>query len=130
VSEALTEEFDNLEVRMISGLSSSEVPLGEISKADVDLAISNIERRFAFAGTIENFAASSAQFSAIMGLPPSMPPNLNVTDLALAETFRETIGRIDWQRVARRHEPANKLYRYVATRESLQTRLRVKVRRS
>jgi hypothetical protein len=47
INDGLSEEFDNLMVRVIAGLARDAVPTGTVSAADVVLALDNIRRHWA-----------------------------------------------------------------------------------
>ena len=106
VQDGLDEEFDNLMVRSVAGLTADLVPLGQIGEKDVDLAMFNVERHFAMVGLVETLAADVSRLAVLLGRPIGPVGAENVT-----EAF--DVGRlrgIDWERVDWRNRFDRMLY--------------------
>jgi hypothetical protein len=50
MNEALSVEFDNHQVRLLAGVGTDAVPLGQVSESEVELALYNIKIEFDFVG--------------------------------------------------------------------------------
>ncbi|WP_104827066.1 sulfotransferase family 2 domain-containing protein [Rhizobium sp. NXC24] len=113
VNNGLTDEFDNLQVRMIAGLYEGEIPLGEISLDDAKLAIHNVEQSFSYIGPLEKFRETAKTFLKRLDIAEQALPHLNEAKSQLVHKYQDTIERIDWDRVRKRHLPEIALYEYV-----------------
>ncbi|MBC2661983.1 hypothetical protein H7F50_09435 [Novosphingobium flavum] len=118
VNEGLTEEFDNLQVRMVAGLAEAEVACGKVSRDHAELAIYNLAHAFSFAGLFETLRHDQPELNHALGLPDLSLPSLNVTDREALEPFAEELARIDWSRVAGRHQPEQWLYGWLSRQRS------------
>lgn len=110
VNEGLTEEFDNLQLRMVAGLAAAEVACGKVSCDHAELAIYNLSHAFSFAGLFETLSRDQVELNHALGLPDLALPSLNVTDRRGLEPYVNELDLIDWSLVARRHRPEQALY--------------------
>ena len=106
IEDGLDEQFDNLMVRVIAGLTADIVPLGTIGEKDVDLAMFNIERHFAMVGFVETIEADLARLSTLLGRTVA---RLGTENVSRADG-QDRIGRLDWDRVGRRNRFDRMLY--------------------
>jgi tetratricopeptide (TPR) repeat protein len=110
VNEGTEEEFDNVMTRLLSGVTTEEVPLGQISAREVDMALHNVRKHFSFIGRYENLSSDA---DALCGLFGGSVPALTVTNRT---TDRETGGseaeieKIDWDRLRDRNHLDARLY--------------------
>jgi hypothetical protein len=109
INDGLSEEFDNLMVRVIAGLARDAVPPGTVSGADVELALDNIRAHFAFVGLSETMTESFAGLCAILGLDPQTPPKDNVTPHAWIGAEQQTAA-VRWDIVFERNRHDFALY--------------------
>lgn len=113
VNEGLTEEFDNLQLRMVAGLASTEVPTGKVLHDHAELAIFNLSGAFSCVGLLEKLHVDHAHICRALGLPPVSPPILNATDQVALAPFADELNKIDWGAVALRHQPEQHMYDWV-----------------
>jgi hypothetical protein len=116
VNEGLTDEFDNLQTRMIAGVGVRNVPLGSMSDDVVELAMMNIDRFFDFVGMTENFDAHSKMMLETMGLEPVSIGRHNVTNVRRTDENDEGYRLIDWAKVAEINRFDQALYQRIAAR--------------
>ena len=102
VNEGLSDEFDNLMTRVISGLSFEHVGREQINEQHVDLAITNIRRYFSFVGHQKRMAADGVTFQRLMSLPTTEMGFDNVTP-GEKEWASEKLAEVDWAAVALRN---------------------------
>lgn len=112
VNEGLSEEFDNLQVRAVAGLASSEAPLNAISEDDVAMALDNVRRHFITVGDISTVNEDMGRLFSAIGACATAVPHLNAAKDTSGED--EFSAKIDWDAVARRHAPDMELYRSAA----------------
>ncbi len=109
INDGLSEEFDNLMVRVIAGLSRDDAPPGTVSSADVEQALENIREHFAFVGLSETMADSVAGLCEMLGVAPQAPPRDNVTP-ADWDGAEQLMAAVRWDRVFHRNRHDFALY--------------------
>ena len=109
VNDGVSEEFDNLMVRVIAGLSREAVPLGAVSSAHVELALANIRAHFAFVGLTETMVDSVAGLCATLGVAPQAPPQDNVTPTGW-EGAEQQMAAVRWDALFHRNRHDFALY--------------------
>lgn len=102
INEGLTEDFDNLMVRVIAGLSKEMRPLGTVSSADVDLALNNLRTHFKFVGLQETMEESFAGLCGALGLNATALPRENVTPVSWMGADNQ-LASVDWAAVHHRN---------------------------
>lgn len=112
VTHGLTEEFDNLEVRMIAGLAGAEVPIGSVSLDDARLAMSNLAQHFGCVNVLEQ-SQGHAELLHYLNLDARELPKLNTADSTVMEDYKAELEKVDWAEAERRHLPAIALYNFV-----------------
>ncbi len=107
VNGGLTDEFDNMMVRMIAGVTLEAAGPGRIREDHVDLAIDNIRRDFEFVGHQGRMEADAAALMTRMGLPvvPSGRDNVTAAGDRVGAGGKATVDRatIDWTAVQRQN---------------------------
>lgn len=116
VNEGLTDEFDNLQVRLIAGAGSESVPLGAITSELVDLALQNIDRSFAFVGLTERMDIDAPAMFKKMGVEPVAVDRLNPTPASLVDENDEQYNLIDWGKVRENNRYDIELFETIAAR--------------
>jgi hypothetical protein len=119
VNRALTDEYDNLQTRMISGLRPHLVPIGTVGEAHLEVALRNLDQHFDFVGVVENMAQDW----------PALLAYLNLHDIPLVVENVTTVNRqkrhagddadyakIDWDRVAENNRIDILLYEEIRRR--------------
>jgi hypothetical protein len=112
INDGLSEEFDNLMVRVIAGLARDAVPTGTVSSDDVDLALHNIREHFAFVGLHETMAESFAGLSAVLGVEAYDLPTDNVTPATWSGAEQQK-ATVRWDAVFERNRHDFALYKAV-----------------
>jgi hypothetical protein len=112
VNEGLSEEFDNLQLRLLAGTATDVVPLGGIGEAHMRLAMANLLTRFGFVGLMEEIGRDWPRLLAYLGLPAMALQRDNVSPAMQADA-KTIFASIDWDRVAARHVYDIALYRFV-----------------
>jgi hypothetical protein len=112
INDGLSEEFDNLMVRVIAGLARDAVPAGTVSSADVELALHNIREHFAFVGLHETMAESFSGLCETLGVDPQQPPKDNVTPAAWPGAEQQ-MAAVRWDVVFHRNRHDFALYEAV-----------------
>ena len=97
----LDEQFDNLMVRLISGVTREATPLGRVGEAEMERALSNIERHFAFVGAVETIEADMAVLLAMLGREGAPVRRENVN--ADRDWMTTAGGAFDWGRIEERN---------------------------
>src|SRR5579871_3371590 len=69
VNEGLTEEFDNLQLRLLTGSGTGKVALGCIGKTHMQQAVKNLITRFGFVGLVQEIESDWPRLLAYLGLP-------------------------------------------------------------
>ena len=110
VTGGLTDEFDNLMVRMIAGAGPDTVPLGAIGEADVEQALRHIRTRFRFVGLTERMDEHYAALCAAMGIEPGQVAVENTRKLADPS---EVAALVDWDEAMHRNRFDAMLYERV-----------------
>ena len=110
VTGGLSDEFDNLMVRMIAGVGVDTVPLGTVSEAEVERALHHIRTRFRFVGLTERLTAHYRVLAGLMGLSADVPPVENTCRVADRAT---ALAQVDWHQVMHRNRFDAMLYRRV-----------------
>ena len=104
VNEGLSDEFDNLQLRMIAGLSENLLPLGGVEAAHMQIALANIRANFGFVGVTEKMAEDWPQLLNYLGYTPRPLNRDNVTPASADPKGNSEFSRIDWERVKKRHQ--------------------------
>lgn len=107
VSEGMTDEFDNLMVRMVAGIGTDTVPLGMVREVHVELALRHIRERFRFVGLVERMNPHYRTLCELMGVPHSPLPMHNTCRIG---DRVPAIMRVDWDRVMQRNRFDTMLY--------------------
>ena len=110
LNEGLSEEFDNLMTRFLTGFGVDIVPLGHIGEDDVELALKNVREHFYFVGLHSQASRDLTRLQTNLGLPPQPLPFDNVTPPSNCYDEAE-FGHIKWDRVAARNAPDATLYK-------------------
>jgi hypothetical protein len=122
INEGTEEDFDNVMTRNIAGVTRQQVPLGSMSSTELEMAIANIKRHFAFIGRYETL---DADFQALCGMFGVVAPKLSVdnrtADRAILYSDEE-LRKIDWVAVYARNRIDAQLYSYLS-REKLFSRV-------
>lgn len=114
VNEGLSEEFDNLQLRILAGTSSGEVPLGAMGEAQLRQAIENLLSHFGFIGLMEEINEEWPRLLTYLNLPPMILHHDNISEnLPEAEAI---FAKIDWGRVTNRHAEEITIYHLVKNR--------------
>ena len=108
MNEGLAEEFDNLMVRVLAGLSRDVVPPGTVSGEDVERALINVRSHFKFVGLHETMHESFAGLCDALGLPDLDLPMDNVTP-----KDSDQVAGIDWPGVLHRNRHDVALYQAI-----------------
>lgn len=116
VNEGLSDEFDNLQTRMIAGVGTTIVPLGSMSDHVIDLAMKNIDRSFDFVGMTERVDYHAKVMFEAMRLKPVPIKQHNVTNVDRIDLNDEDYRRIDWTKVREHNRFDEELYQHVAAR--------------
>jgi hypothetical protein len=114
LNEGLTDEFDNLQTRMVAGAGSETVPLGEMSGRIVDTALQNIASSFGFVGLTERIDVDAKKMFERMSLEPVDVGYHNVTSSSLLDQKDEYYTLIDWDKVSENNKYDFELYRAIA----------------
>ena len=110
VQHALSDEFDNLMVRMLLGADPGVVPIHAITEGHVELALSQVKRKFRFVAITEHLDEHYPALCSVMGLPVSTLPFANVRRV----TNVSSIGaNLDWDEVAHHNRFDSLLYERV-----------------
>ena len=70
VSNGSSEEFDNLMVRMVTGLGAADLPIGAVTEETVELAVQTVRRHYRFVGLLEHLDRQMPALCSMLGLPP------------------------------------------------------------
>jgi hypothetical protein len=108
INEGLSEEFDNLMVRVLAGLSREDAPLGTITAEDVECALINVRSHFKFVGLHETMPKSFAELCDAMDLPHLELPLDNVTPKEWAH-----VPGVDWADLLHRNRHDSALYQAI-----------------
>jgi hypothetical protein len=112
-SEGLTDEFDNLQIRVIASASSSDIPLHGILRPALERAISNLDESFDFVGRSESALEDVQLLCRLYGRPAVSLRRENERRTTFTADELACFNKIDWKRVKARHEPEIELYEYV-----------------
>jgi hypothetical protein len=112
INDGLSEEFDNLMVRVIAGLTRDAVPVGTVSGADVEQALHNIDTHFAFVGLSERMEESFAGLCRTVGVEPAALPTDNVTPATWPGAAQQ-MATVRWDGVFERNRHDIALYEAV-----------------
>ena len=103
----LAQEFDNVMVRVLSGVDGDLSPPGTLSSAEVDMALANVREHFRFVGLCETMGSSFTGFCETLGLEPCALPRDNVTPPAQMRSADQMEGVRWWEALHRnRHDVA------------------------
>jgi hypothetical protein len=112
INEGLSEEFDNLMVRVLAGLSRDDAPLGTVSGEDVESALVNVRDHFKFVGLHETLPESFAGLCEALDLPSLDLPVDNVTPKRWTE-FGDQVPGVDWAALLHRNRHDFALYQAI-----------------
>ena len=107
VSGGLTDEFDNLMVRMVAGLGPDQVPLGAVDATHVDQALDTIRAHFRFVALTERLDEHFPRLCAAMGIAAKSLPRENVGRVNAPAPPND---RVDWRAVLHRNRFDAMLY--------------------
>lgn len=111
VNEGMTEDFDNLQIRMIAGVSNHTRAAGQIDDACAAAALNNLRNDFAFVGFFDTLDTDFGPLLSVLGMPSRELAHLNVTPLdSLRRKDNGNFRKIDWDQVRRRHAPEIAFY--------------------
>jgi hypothetical protein len=119
INEGLTDEFDNLQLRMIGGIRSNEAPLGTIGEPQFRKALMMMLAMFGFVGVTERLEEDWPRLLSYLGMGPWQLARSGITPAKLRAAEDPNFQRIDWQRVKARHVYEILLYDYICTRPPL-----------
>lgn len=102
INDGLTEDFDNLMVRVVAGLSTEIRPLGTVSSADVELALQNLRTQFKFVGLHETMEESFTGLCEALGVQATALPRDNVTPGSWLGADNQ-LASVDWAAVHHRN---------------------------
>jgi len=108
-NEGLSEECDNVMVRVLTGIGRAIVPFGQIGEDEVEIALGNVRRHFCFVGRQDRASSDTLTLQRHLGLPLTALSVENVTDSINHREVSESIG-IDWDRIVARNHPDIALY--------------------
>ncbi len=120
-NEGLSDEFDNLMTRLLSGLGTHEIPLGRMGADEVEIAVHNVREHFDFVGLQAQAAVDTATLQRALGLAvaPLSADNVTPPENRYGD---EELARVDWQAVAERNR-ADRLLYHRLQREHLVSRM-------
>jgi hypothetical protein len=124
LNEGLTDEFDNLQTRMVAGVGPESVPLGAMSDAIAALALHNIDCSFAFIGLTERMDADAKKMCEKMGIEPVTVGRENVAASSLVDENDEQYRLIVWDKVRENNKYDIDLYRTIASHSSCGDRVK------
>jgi hypothetical protein len=112
INEGLSEEFDNLMVRVLAGLSRDIASPGTVAAEHVDRALGNLRSDFKFVGLHETMVVSFTGLCDAMGLPQLPLPMDNVTPIDWPQ-IEGQLEAIDWRLVLHRNRHDIALYKAI-----------------
>jgi len=118
VNEGLSEEFDNLQTRMVAGTAASEVPLGRMTGSELALALHNIDTSFAFVGLAEQMAEDLPRLCEVIGIPAAPVRFENITPRSGNDITDLDYAKIDWTKVLQNNRIDVELYREIQARRA------------
>jgi len=122
INEGTEEEFDNLMTRSIAGVTRQQVPLGRMGSTELEMAIANIKRHFAFIGRYETVDADAEALCRMFGAAaPPLSVDNRTADRAILYSDAE-LRKIDWPALFARNRIDAQLYSYL-DREKLFSRV-------
>jgi hypothetical protein len=119
INEGLTDEYDNLQLRMIGGLSTNDAPLGKIGEPEFREAVKVMVTMFGFVGVTERLAEDWPRLLAYLGAAPRPLARIGITPDAVRAADDPGLRRIDWERVKARHAYEIALYDYILSRPAV-----------
>jgi hypothetical protein len=96
VQHGLTDEFDNLMTRMISGVPPGMIPIGSLTSEIVDLAVSNIRNHYGYLCLTEKVGEQALGLCDTMGIPAG-PVGTENGDPSPRAVHRDAL--VDWEEV-------------------------------
>jgi hypothetical protein len=113
INEGLEEDLDNVMTRTIAGVSKDQVPLGQMSSRELDMAMQAVRERFVFVGRYENLSADAGRIYQVLGVPPAPLSFANRTaDRPMLYTEDE-LQKVDWPTLFARNRIDSLLYNYL-----------------
>lgn len=110
VEYGLIEEFDNYQTRVLSGMATDRVPLGEMTTEHVELAFRNIRDRFEFVGRFENLDQDWPALTSLLGFGQVQLGRHNISHDKHALAEDSDFRRLRWQFVAENNRLDTLLY--------------------
>jgi hypothetical protein len=108
-SQGLAEEFDNIAVRLLAGLSADEVPQDSVGEHHVDMALSNLRTSFRFIGLVDRADEHYPALCHALGIAGRPLGHDNVC----AETPGTGDDGVDWAAILHRNRFDTALYERV-----------------
>ena len=108
-NDGLSEEFDNVMTRVLAGVGREVVPLGQVGEDEVEIALTNVRRHFAFIGRQSHAAADTLALQSYLKLPLNELTMDNVT-LPTSRYDATELAAVDWERVTARNRADLLLY--------------------
>jgi hypothetical protein len=119
INEGLTDEYDNLQLRMIAGLWTNKAPLGTIGEPEFREAVKMMVTMFGFVGVTERLAEDWPRLLAYLGAAPRPLARTGITPDAVRVADDPGLRRINWPRVKARHAYEIALYEYILSRPAV-----------
>jgi hypothetical protein len=113
INEGLDEQFDNLMTRIIAGVTIEEVPRGSVGSRELDMAIDNIRRHFAFVGQYECLQHSLDQLCRLLGVAGVPVSEANRTADRPIVYHEDEMQKINWPSLFARNRIDILLYSYL-----------------
>jgi hypothetical protein len=113
INEGTEEEFDNLMTRSIAGVTRKQVPLGRMGSTELEMAIANIKRQFAFIGRYETVDADADALCRMFGAAaPKLSVDNRTADRPILYSGEE-LRKINWPALFARNWIDAQLYSYL-----------------
>lgn len=109
LNDGLSEEFDNVMTRVLTGFGHDVVPLGEMGEDEVQLALANVRRHFSFVGRHSQADDDTAALQGHFGLP-AFPLTVDNVTPDTRQYGAAEMTAVDWNRVAARNNADLLLY--------------------
>ncbi len=109
LNDGLSEEFDNVMTRVLTGFGHDVVPLGEMGADEVNLALANVRRHFSFVGRHSQADEDTAIMQDHFGLP-AFPLTVDNVTPETRQYGAAEMAAVDWNRVAAKNNADLLLY--------------------
>jgi len=97
INSGQTDEFDNMQTRMIAGVTGANVPPGEMTTKEVGRALFNLANHFDFVGFSETADADFKRLCGLLNIEPTPLPRSN--EGGNGDPQDEDFKRLDWNRI-------------------------------